>query len=306
MGLDGTRDLVGYGAKIPQVRWPGGARVAVNLVVNYEEGSEYSWSAGDRENETQLGDSGYRFPADRRDLAQESMYEYGSRAGVWRLLRLFHELDVPCTFFGCAVAFEANPDVARAARELGHDLVSHGWRWEEHWRLDEAEEREHIRRALASFRRTWGSAPDGWYCRYGPSERTRRLVVQEGLGFDCDAYNDDLPYFVDVDGGQHLVVPYSQTYNDARGSGSPSELLDYLRRAVDELWLEGEGGTPKMMSVGLHPRLVGQAARTGALREFIQHAQALGGVWFARRTEIADWWRQHHSSFALVDAVPRR
>jgi peptidoglycan/xylan/chitin deacetylase (PgdA/CDA1 family) len=304
--LMSARDLVGYGSKIPQVRWPGDAYVAINLVVNYEEGSEYSYAAGDSENETMLGDSGYRFPADRRDLAQESMYEYGSRAGVWRLLRLFAELDVPCTFFGCAVAFEANPEVARIARGLGHDLVSHGWRWEEHWRLSEEEERDHIRRAVDSFRRTWGETPTGWYCRYGPSVNTRRLVVEEGFAFDCDAYNDDLPYFVDVRDTRHLVVPYSQTYNDSQGSKNPTEFLDYLRRALDELWIEGSRGTPKMMSVGLHPRLVGQAARTGALRDFIERAQSREGVWFARRTDIAQWWLDHHTEFPLVDAVPPR
>jgi peptidoglycan/xylan/chitin deacetylase (PgdA/CDA1 family) len=297
------RELIGYGATTPQVTWPQNAFVAVNLVVNYEEGSEYAYAAGDEENETRLGESAYQFPADRRDLAQESMYEYGSRVGVWRLLRLFAEFNLSCTFFGCAVAFEHNPDVARIARGLGHDLVSHGWRWEEHWRLDEASERDHIRRALISFARTWGAAPQGWYCRYGPSINTRRLVVEEGLKFDCDAYNDDLPYFVDVQGHQHLVVPYSQTYNDSQGSKAPGDFLDYIRRAFDELWLEGSRGAPKMMSIGLHPRLVGQAARTNALREFLQYALGRGHVWFARRTDIAQWWRDHYLQFPLRDSV---
>ncbi len=301
-----VRDLIGYGAQIPQVTWPDGANVALNLVVNYEEGSEYSYALGDNENDV-LGDSGYKFPAEVRDLAQESMYEYGSRAGVWRLLRLFDEFATPCTFFGCAVAFEMNPDVARVASAHGHDLVSHGWRWEEHWRLSEQEERDHIARAVESFRTTWGQRPVGWYCRYGPSVNTRRLVVEEGgFRFDCDAYNDDLPYFTSVDGHDHLVVPYSQTYNDSQGSKNPTEFLDYIRRAFDELWLEGERGTPKMMSVGLHPRLVGQAARVSALRDFLDHAQSKGKVWFARRTDIADWWLAQHRSFPLVDAMRSR
>jgi peptidoglycan/xylan/chitin deacetylase (PgdA/CDA1 family) len=303
--IDGpSRDLVGYGIQVPQVRWPDGALIAVNVVVNYEEGSEYSYAAGDGRNETLLGDSAYPFPHGQRDLAQESMYEYGSRAGVWRLLRLFAEFDISCTFFGCAVAFELNPDVARAARELGHDLVSHGWRWEEHWRLSESEEREHIRRAIRSFEQTWGTRPTGWYCRYGPSVNTRRLVVEEGgFDFDCDAYNDDLPYYVEVGQRRHLVIPYSQTYNDSQGLKTPAEFEDYLIRAFDELWLEGSRGTPKMMSVGLHPRLVGQAARTGALRAFLQHARDRGQVWFARRTDIAQWWNEHHHEFPLVDPV---
>lgn len=302
------RDLVGYGRRIPKVTWPGAAKVAVNIVVNYEEGSEYSFAAGDGENDV-LGDSGYKFPSGVRDLAQESMYEYGSRAGVWRLLRLFDQYGIPSTFFGCAVAFELNPEVARAAAAAGHDLVSHGWRWEEHWRLSRDEEREHIRRAVESFERTWGQRPTGWYCRYGPSVNTRELVVEEGgFAFDCDAYNDDLPYFTQVGQRRHLVVPYSQTYNDSQGSKNPAEFFDYIRRAFDELWREGEQGSPKMMSIGLHPRLVGQAARTNALREFIEHAQSKGGVWFARRTDIAQWWLEHADEFPLIDAAtsPRR
>lgn len=283
--------------------WPDDANVAVNIVVNYEEGSEYSYALGDGENDV-LGDSGYRFPGGVRDLAQESMYEYGSRAGIWRLLRLFDEYDVPATFFGCAVAFELNPEVARAAAAAGHDLVSHGWRWEEHWRLTRDEEREHIRLAVQSFEKTWGSRPRGWYCRYSPSVNTRELVVEEGgFAFDCDAYNDDLPYFTEVQGRRHLVVPYSQTYNDSQGSKNPTEFFDYIRRAFDELWLEGQRGTPKMMSIGLHPRLVGQAARTHALREFIEHARAKGAVWFARRGDIAQWWIDHSEAFPLVDAA---
>ncbi|KQQ08902.1 polysaccharide deacetylase family protein [Rathayibacter sp. Leaf296] len=296
-----ARDLVGYGASSPQVTWPGGANVAVNIVVNYEEGSEYSWALGDAENDV-LGDSGYRFPAGIRDLAQESMYEYGSRVGVWRLLRLFRDRDVPVTFFGCAVAFEQNPEVARVARAEGHDLVSHGWRWEEHWRLSRDEEREHIRLAVESFERTWGERPRGWYCRYGPSVHTRELVVEEGgFAFDCDAYNDDLPYFTEVGGTQHLVIPYSQTYNDSQGSKNPAEFFDYITRAFDELWEEGAAGAPKMMSIGLHPRLAGQAARTNALRRFLDHAQQRGGVWFARRGDIADWWTEHHESFPRLN-----
>lgn len=302
-GTTPQRDLVGYGSRIPQVRWPNDANIAVNIVVNYEEGSEYSYASGDDENDV-LGDSGYRFPPTVRDLAQESMYEYGSRAGIWRLLRLFDEYDISATFFGCAVAFEQNPEVARTAAAAGHDLVSHGWRWEEHWRLTRDEEREHIRLAIESFEKTWGSRPNGWYCRYGPSVNTRELVAEEGgFDFDCDAYNDDLPYFTNVNGKRHLVVPYSQTYNDSQGSKNPTEFFDYIRRAFDELWREGAGGAPKMMSIGLHPRLVGQAARTNALREFIEYAQSRGDVWFARRTDIAQWWLEHSDSFPLVDAA---
>lgn len=295
--LGPARDLVGYGHTPPKVHWPNGAYVAVNIVVNYEEGSEYSFAANDGENEL-LGDSEYPFPRDVRDLAKESMYEYGSRAGIWRLLRLFDEYNIKATIFGCAVAFEQNPDVARAARDAGHDLLSHGWRWEEHWRLTREEERERIRMAIESFEKTWGSRPEGWYCRYGPSVSTRELVVEEGgFLYDSDAYNDDLPYFTHVNGRRHLVVPYSLTYNDVQ-TKIPGDLFDYLRRGFDELRLEGERGTPKMMSIGLHPRLVGQAGRVSALRQFIEHAQKAGGVWFARRIDIARWWLHYHEEFA--------
>ena len=292
------RDLVGYGARPPVVRWPGDARIAVNIVVNYEEGSEYSFPAGDGENEHHGGEENYPFPDDKRNLAQESIYEYGSRAGIWRLLRLFDEYDVKATIFACAAAFEQNPEVARVAKAAGHDLMSHGWRWSEHWRLSREEESEQMQLAIDSFKRTWGERPLAWYCRYGPSINTRDLVVEEGgFLYDSDAYNDDLPYFVTVRGRRHLVVPYSLTYNDLQGTLSPVDFAAYLRRGLDELWREGDRGSPKMMSVGLHPRIVGQAGRTSALREFIEHAQELGHVWFARRIDIARWWIEHHKEF---------
>ena len=179
------RDLIGYGPNEPVVRWPDDALVALNLVVNYEEGSEYSFPLGDGQNEKHGGEEEYPFPEGMRDLAQESVFEYGSRVGVWRLLRLFEEYDIPVTFSACAMAFELNPAVATAARAAGHDLLSHGWRWEEHWRLSREEEREHIRLAVESFERTWGERPYGYYCRYGPSVNTRELVVEEG-GFLYD------------------------------------------------------------------------------------------------------------------------
>jgi peptidoglycan/xylan/chitin deacetylase (PgdA/CDA1 family) len=296
---DSARDVVGYGRTPPQVKWPNGAHVAVNIVVNYEEGSEYSYAAGDGQNEGGGGESSYSFPPATRDLAQESMYEYGSRAGIWRLLRLFDEYDVNVTMFGCAVAFELNPEVAKVAREAGHDLLSHGWRWEEHWRLTREEERERIRRAISSFEHTWGERPQGWYCRYGPSVNTRELVVEEGgFIYDSDAYNDDLPYFREVNGRPHLIIPYTLAYNDWDIRRNPWDFADFLKRGFDELWKEGESGYPKMMSVGLHPRLVGQAGRVSGLREFIEHALGKGNVWFARRLDIANWWLEHHAEFS--------
>lgn len=298
------RDFVGYGRDVPRVRWPGEARVAVNLVINYEEGSEVQMGADGR-NESILGEMALGLEAKYRDLALESVYEYGSRAGIWRLQRLLDARGVPVTVFAGAVALERNPQVAAWLRDSGHEICSHGWRWEEVWKLSREEERAHIAAAVASFEATCGRRPRGWYCRYGPSVHTRELLVEEGgFEYDADAYNDDLPYFVQVSGKPHLVVPYTFTYNDARfvagtGYGSPADFLDNLRRGFDQLWDEG-ASAPRMMSIGLHPRLVGQASRAHALAEFLDHAQAKGAVWFTTRLDIARWWQAHHREFALT------
>jgi peptidoglycan/xylan/chitin deacetylase (PgdA/CDA1 family) len=285
--------LIGYGNAVPRAEWPGRAKVAVNLVVNYEEGSEYSFDT-DGENDNQV-EVTYNFPRGVRDLAQESMYEYGSRAGVWRLLRIFDECGVPGTLYACALALEKNPEVAHQARSQGFDLLAHGLRWNEVWRYTRDEERQSIRDAVESLRRTWGSRPEGWYCRYGPSVNTRELVVEEGgFLYDSDAYNDDLPYWTTVSGRHHLIIPYSLTYNDMQGTKSPSSFLDFATRGLDELWREGDSGYPRMMSIGLHARLMGQAGRAAAFREFVEYAQAKGSVWFARRADIARHWIAHH------------
>ena len=285
------RDLVGYGRTPPVVGWPDGARVAVSLVLNYEEGSERTLHE-DGANEN-LGEVA-RDVGPYRDLGTESVYEYGSRAGVYRLLRLFDRYGVRCTFFAAAVALEQNPEVCAWLREAGHEPCSHGWRWAEEWLLSREEEAERIRRAVESIERTCGERPVGWYSRWMPSEHTRELLVEEGgFLYDSNAYNDDLPYYVEVHGKPHLVVPYTLTTNDLRFTngtvGGPADFFDYCRRALDYLWDEGEE-CPRMMSIGLHPRWTGQPARASALAEFLEHAQAKGGVWFARRRDIAEWW----------------
>lgn len=298
-----ARDLAGYGRRQPTVRWPEGKQVAVNFVINYEEGSEISHPLGDGANELFGGESDYPFPGAVRDLAQESMYEYGSRVGVWRLMGLLAEYGLPATFSACARAFELNPDVAAAGREAGHDLLCHGWRWEEHWRLSREEEAEHIARAVASFEETWGERPRGYYCRYGPSVNTRELVAAEGgFLYDSDAYNDDYPYYTEVAGEPHLVVPYTLTYNDFQAPKTIANFLDLTKRGFDEYRREAEAGHPKMMSIGLHPRAMGHAGRVNALRELIEHMLESGGAWFARRIEIAEWWRDHHEEFTADDA----
>jgi peptidoglycan/xylan/chitin deacetylase (PgdA/CDA1 family) len=229
------RDLVGYAVQRPDPRWPGGARGAVEVAINYEEGSEYTNADGDGRTELGLAESaGGRVPAGQRDLAFETMYEFGSRVGIWRLLRLFGERKLPVTIFGCALALERNPRVAEAIAAAGYDVCCHGWRWEEHFRLSEDEERERIARAVASIARTTGERPVGWYCRYGPSENTRRLLVEEGgFLYDSDAYNDELPYWVSVSGRNHLVVPYTMDANDAKflqpaGFGTSADFEIYL------------------------------------------------------------------------------
>ena len=297
------RDFVGYGRRQPKVVWPNNAKVAVNLVVNYEEGSEYSKPAGDDRNEG-LAEISYMLSPQYRDLCAESVYEYGSRAGIWRLLRLFDEYKVKVTFFACAVALERNPEVGQWIQESGHEPCSHGWRWSEHWRFSREEEKQHLRWAIESITKTCGERPLGWYCRYGASVHTRELVVEEGgFVYDSDVYNDDFPSFTQVNGKRHLVVPYTLAYNDARyivaqGYGSPTDFFDSCKRGLDELWREGAAGYPKMMSIGLHPRWAGQAGRTSGLREFIEYAMGKGDVWLARRIDIARWWLEHHQEFA--------
>jgi len=291
------RDFVGYGRKPPDPRWPNGARLALNLVINYEEGSEPSIPDGDPATETGLTEGGAGgFPG--RDLAAESMYEYGSRVGFWRVMRLLRERGLPATVFGCALALERNPEACEAIRESGFDVCSHGWRWVRHPLLSEQEEREQITRATASIARSIGERPLGWYCRYGPSVNTRRLLVEHGgFLYDSDAYNDELPYWVRVAGKSHLVVPYCLTNNDTKfvrgGMVTGGQFFEFMRDAFDLLYREG-AEQPKMMSVGLHLRLIGHPGRADGLERFLDHVARHSGVWICRRAEIAEHWRKEH------------
>ena len=293
------RDLVGYGGKPPQVTWPGGARVAILLVVNYEEGSELSVADGDATNERGMEGISHDWPAGKRNIAIETMYEYGARVGYWRLLSIFDELDVKATFYACGVALERNRKAAHEMRARGHDVMSHGWRWEDHALLTREQEREHIRLAVKSIEAMTGERPLGWYCRGRPSVNTRELVVEEGgFLYDSDAYNDDLPYWEMVGGKKHLVIPYSLINNDGRfGSGAfgaPNEFEEHLRYTFDRLYKEG-ATNPKMMNIGLHMRVIGHPARSQALYNFIKYAKSFPNVWFARRIEVARHWMEHHA-----------
>lgn len=291
-----SRDLIGYGRNVPRVEWPGGARVALNLVLNYEEGSERTLPVDGR-NEG-LGEVNRVVDPTYRDLATESVYEYGSRAGVYRILRLLDRLGVKCTFFAAAQALERNPDVAQWIREAGHEPCGHGYRWSEDWLVDRDEERDRIQMAVRSIERSCGGRPVGWYNRWMPTVHTRELLVEDGgFLYDSNAYNDDLPYYVTVLERPFLVIPYTLTYNDVRyvsgGVGGPSDFFDYCRRALDYLWDEGEQA-PRMMSVGLHARWTGQAGRASALRDLLEYAIDKGGVWIATRSEIATWWKDRY------------
>ncbi|MBL8700006.1 MAG: allantoinase PuuE [Alphaproteobacteria bacterium] len=292
------RDFVGYGATPPNPKWPGGARLALNFVMNYEEGSEPSIQDGEGFTETGLTE-GFGRPQDvkGRDLAGEGMFEYGSRVGFWRLMRTFQERGLPMTVFGCALALERNPPAARAVAQSGFDLCCHGWRWVKHFALTEAEEREHIAKAVHSLAQTVGERPLGWYCRYGPSVNTRRLLVEEGgFLYDSDSYNDELPYWRTVAGRPHLVVPYSLTTNDGKyvgWMGTSDEWFAFLRDGFDVLYREG-ARAPKMMSVGLHMRVVGHPARAAGLQRFLDYVTRHPGVWITRRIDIARHWIATH------------
>ena len=292
------RDFIGYGKNPPRVEWPGGARVAVSLVVNYEEGSEFSFAFGDEKQES-YKEYPKVLPEGVRDLGNESAYEYGSRAGFWRIMRILERGGVPATFFCCAAALERNPEAARAITGGGHEVCSHGYRWEEPYLLSEAEERKSIDKAVESLQRTTGERPQGWYSRYAPSLHTRRLLAAEGgFVYDSDSYADDLPYYVQVEGAPFLVLPYSLEVNDVKfwttGAYAHAEhFFTYMKDSLDVLHEEG-ADSPKMMSIGLHLRISGRPGRSKALARFVDYAQSLGNVWFARRIDIARWWLEHH------------
>jgi peptidoglycan/xylan/chitin deacetylase (PgdA/CDA1 family) len=293
-----NRDFAGYGRHRPSVEWPGGARLVVSLVVNYEEGGERGILDGDSISEG-FGELRYPMPEGVRDLAAESNFEYGSRVGVWRLLDVFARHDVHTTFFAAGRALERNPELGPCLKELGHEPCSHGYRWGEHFRMSEAEERLEIRAAVAAIERCVGERPVGWYCRYGPSDRTRRLLVEEGgFIYDSDAYNDELPYYTRVLGRQWLVVPYSADTNDAGylnalAFGTADRFYDYLVASFDALYAEGER-SPGMMSIGLHCRISGRPGRATAIDRFIKYAKQHDRVWFARRDEIARFWLRQY------------
>ncbi|HBU56397.1 MAG TPA: chitin deacetylase [Gemmatimonadetes bacterium] len=292
-----VRDFVGYADCPPDIQWPGGARLAVNFVLNIEEGSEYSISDGDGRTDAALSEVATpRVPRGDRDLGAESMFEYGSRVGFWRIHRLFRDFGLPLTAFTCALALERNPRIARAIKESDWDVVAHGRRWIEHYLLDEETEREEIAQAYRVIKDLVGKAPRGWYCRYAPSTATRRLVVEHGgFAYDSDSYNDELPYWVTVGQQSHLVVPYSLAINDSKLVGGPlvtgRQFGEFLIDTFDELLSESDLH-PRMMSVGMHARILGQPGRIHGLRMFMEHIQDHEEVWVCRRGDLAAHWQE--------------
>jgi peptidoglycan/xylan/chitin deacetylase (PgdA/CDA1 family) len=288
-----SRDLLGYGGSPPNPGWPGGARVAVSLVVNFEEGAEYSIVDGDAENEA-VYEIEQRVVG-RPNPAIDSHFEYGARAGWWRVMDLFERHHVKATVSASGRAVERLPMLARDAVRRGHEVSAHGWRWESHDGLDEAEERGRIARTVAAIEGATGVRPVGWHSRSPGSYNTRRLLVEEGgFLYDSDAYNDDLPYFVNVAGKRHLVLPYAFDTNDMQFFHTQrfSGVRDFAEYVIDAFdWLRREGAhQPKMMSIGLHLRIIGRPGRIGAVDRIIQHIATDGDAWIAPRVDIARHW----------------
>lgn len=295
------RDMIGYGPTPPSARWPDQARLALNFVVNYEEGGENCILHGDPASESYLTEIvGTQPLPGRRNLTIESLYEFGSRVGVWRLLSLFAAHRLPFTAFAVGMALERNPDVARRMVAEGHEIASHGWRWIDYQDIDEATERAHIQRAIGIIRDLTGQRPAGWYTgRISP--RTARLVAEEGgFLYHSDSYADELPYWERIGSHENLVIPYTLDANDMKfggyqGFNSGDQFFTYLRDSFDWLYREG-ATTPRMMSVGLHCRIAGRPGRIAALDRFLTHVRQHPDVWVCRRDEIARHWRATHPS----------
>jgi allantoinase len=298
------RDLTGHGRNPPHAQWPGQARIALQFVLNYEEGGENSVLHGDAGSEQFLSEMFNPPSYPDRHLSMESLYEYGSRVGVWRILREFERRGLPLTVFGVSMALQRHPELTAAFKELGHEIACHGWRWISYQAVDEACEREHMRIAVDIIRELTGERPLGWYTGRD-SPNTRRLVADEGgFEYDSDYYGDDLPLWMKVrktDGSMapRLVVPYTLDANDMRfatpqGFSSGDQFFSYLKDSFDVLHAEGEAGAPKMMSVGLHCRLVGRPGRAAALARFLDYVQAKPRTWLPRRIDIARHWQDHH------------
>jgi peptidoglycan/xylan/chitin deacetylase (PgdA/CDA1 family) len=292
------RDFIGYGEHPPQANWPNGARIALNISLNFEGGGERSIMEGDGESEGVLNDIGQSSLAGLRSPLVETVFEYGSRIGGWRLLRLFRERGIKVSLLAVAKAAEANPDLVRAFIADGHELVSHGYRWLDYQIMPAQIEREHIRLAIETLEGVTGIRPTGWMTGR-PSVNTRRLLIEHGgIDYDRDALNDELPYWLEVDGRQHLVVPYSFETNDNRfnensGFSNGDDFARYMSDCFDVMYAEG-ATSAKMMSLALHDRLIGRPGRITGLMRFLDHVAKHENVWICTGAEIAAHWRKEH------------
>ena len=307
------RDLIGYGQKVPHAQWPQAAQIAVQFVLNYEEGAENSVLHGDAGSEQFLSEMFNPASFAARHQSMETIYEYGSRAGVWRILREFETRKLPLTVFGVSMALQRHPELTAAFRQLGHEIACHGWRWISYQNMDEAQEREHLQRGMQTITDLTGERPLGWYTGRD-SPNTHRLVADYGgFEYDSDSYADDLPYWLPVQKSngqvvQQLIVPYTLDTNDmrfssAQGFAQGDDFFTYLKDAFDVLYAEGDPGglnQPKMLNVGMHCRLLGRPGRIRSLQKFLDYVQNHPKVWICKRVDIARHWRQVHPAPAAV------
>lgn len=294
-----TRDLIGYGSNLPKVEWPNKARIAVQIVLNYEEGAENCVLNGDKNSEVFLSEIIGAQPIKGRHMNMESLYEYGSRAGFWRLHNLFQEKKIPITIFGVGMALEKNPEICKAIIEADYEVASHGWRWIDYQNIKKSEEKKHMQLAIKAHTKIFGKRPDGWYTgRCSPN--TRDLVMEDGgFLYDSDSYSDDLPYWENRNKKKQLIIPYTLDNNDMRfatnqGFNTGDHFYSYLKDSFDALYEEGRTN-PKMMSVGLHCRLIGKPGRIQSLKKFLDYIKKHEDIWVCKRVDIAKHWIKNYS-----------
>jgi len=294
-----SRDMIGYGSSELKISWPNNARIAVQIVLNYEEGAENCVLNGDKYSEVFLSEIIGAKPIKGRHINMESLYEYGSRSGFWRLHKLFQEKKIPITIFGVGMALEKNPEVCKAIKKAGYEVASHGWRWIDYQNISKSEEKKHMKLAIKTIKKNFGTRPLGWYTgRCSPN--TRDLVFEEGgFLYDSDSYSDDLPYWETRNKKKQLIIPYTLDNNDMRfatnqGFNTGDHFLTYLKDSFDALYEEGKNN-PKMMSVGLHCRLIGRPGRIQSLKKFLDYVLKHDDVWVCKRVDIAKHWIKNYS-----------
>ena len=293
-----SRNMVGYGSKGPKVKWPNNARIALQIVLNYEEGAENCIINGDKHSEVFLSEIIGAQPVKGRHINMESLYEYGSRSGFWRLHKLFQEKKIPITIFGVGMALEKNPEICKAIKDANYEVASHGWRWIDYQSVKKSEEKKHMKLVIKKIKEIFGERPLGWYTgRCSPN--TRDLVFEEGgFLYDSDSYSDDLPYWEIRKKKKQLIIPYTLDNNDMRfvanqGFNTGDHFFTYLKDSFDALYEEGKTN-PKMMSVGLHCRLVGRPGRIQSLKRFLEYVLSHEDVWICKRIDIAKHWIKNY------------